>query len=394
MPMGDLLWPGDERAGTVFTDAALLDAMVATEQAWLDALAAAGLAPAGVVLTGLVGADDLATLADGAEAGGNPVIGLVRLLRERAHTPWVHRGLTSQDVVDTALVLCLRDAVSRVRADLARQAVALAGLVRTHRGTVMAGRTLTQHAVPITFGLKAATWLQGVTAAAGRLERCAPLPVQVGGAAGTLAAPTELAGSAVAARALAADTAGRLGLADVGPWHTERSVLTEHADALVGCADAWGRIATDVALLSRPEIGELREASGGGSSTMPGKANPVLSVLLRRHALAAPGLAATLHTAASSYGDERPDGAWHAEWDTLRTLARRSVVAASQAADLLEGLVVDAAAMSARAAEADDTLRAEQRSMATGDGEPPYLGATDAIIDAALARAATLWKAI
>jgi 3-carboxy-cis,cis-muconate cycloisomerase len=390
--MTDLLWPGDERAATVFTDAAVLDAMVATEQAWLDALAGAGLAPAGVVLTGLVGADDLAALAAGAESGGNPVIGLVRLLRERAHTPWVHRGLTSQDVLDTALVLCLRDAVVRVHADLRRQAVALAGLVREHRGTVMAGRTLTQHAVPITFGLKAATWLQGVTAAAGRLDRCPPLPAQVGGAAGTLAAPAEIAGSPAAARALAAEVARRLGLADAPPWHTERSVLTEHADALVGCADAWGRIASDVALGSRPEVGELREASGGGSSTMPGKANPVLSVLLRRHAIAAPGLAATLHSAASAYGDERPDGAWHVEWDTLRTLARRSVVAASQAADLLEGLVVDADRMTGRAAEADETLRAEQRSMSPGGGEPPYLGATDAIVDAALDRARTLWK--
>ncbi|MFI2707050.1 lyase family protein, partial [Nocardioides sp. CER28] len=194
------------------------------------------------------------------------------------------------------------------------------------------------------------------------------------------------------------DTSERLGLAFAAPWHTERSVLTEHADALVGCADAWGRVAADVALLSRPEIAELREAAGGGSSTMPGKANPVLSVLLRRHALAAPGLAATLHTAAASYVDERPDGAWHAEWDSLRTLARRSVVAASQAADLLEGLVVDAEAMSARAVAADETLRAEQRSMggpSTSSGgihEAPYLGATDLIIDDALDRARILWK--
>jgi 3-carboxy-cis,cis-muconate cycloisomerase len=158
----------------------------------------------------------------------------------------------------------------------------------------------------------------------------------------------------------------------------------------VGCADAWGRIAADVALLSRPEIGELREGTGGGSSTMPGKSNPVLSVLLRRHALAAPGLAATLHTAAGCYADERPDGAWHAEWDTLRLLARRSVVAASQAAALLEGLVVNPDRMAARAEGAAHTLTAEQRAMGGGTG--PYLGAAGALTDRALIRARRIWK--
>jgi 3-carboxy-cis,cis-muconate cycloisomerase len=388
--MADLLWPGDERAAAVFSDAALLDAMVAVEQAWLGALVAAGVAPEAVTLLGVVGPADRDRIATGAEAGGNPVIGLVALLRERTGASWVHRGLTSQDVLDTALVLCLGDAVAQVRDRLERQAAALVGLVSQHRGTVMAGRTLTQHAVPITFGLRAATWLQGVTAAAERLDRCPPLPAQLGGAAGTLAATVELAGSVDAARAIVAEASARLALEPATPWHTERSILTEYADALVGCADAWGRIGGDVALLSRPEIGEVHEGVGGGSSTMPGKANPVLSVLLRRHALTAPGLAATLHTAAASYVDERPDGAWHAEWDTLRSLARRSVVAASQAADLLEGLVVDGDRMAARASAVDETLRAEQRSM--GGGEAPYLGATERIIDAAVSRARAVWK--
>lgn len=393
--MGDLLWPGDERAGETFSDAAVLDAMLAVEEAWLRGLVAAGIAPETASLAGIVGPADLDALAAGAESGGNPVIGLVALLRERTGVRWVHRGLTSQDVLDTALVLCLRDAVDRVLADAARQATALAGLARTHRGSVMAGRTLTQHAVPITFGLKAATWLSGLTDAVTALRSAREeLPVQAGGAAATLAAVVELArdlddpvgAAAAAVRSLAGD----LDLQGGAPWHTRRTPLTTAADALVTLADTWGRVGADVALLSRPEIGELREAAGGGSSTMPGKANPVLSVLLRRHALAAPGLAATLHVAAASYVDERPDGAWHAEWDTLRTLARRSVVAASQAADLLEGLVVDEERMSARAAEADERLRAEQRSV--GGGEAPYLGATDLIIDNVLERAARLWN--
>jgi 3-carboxy-cis,cis-muconate cycloisomerase len=400
--VADLLWPGDERAGDVFTDASFLAAMVRVEEVWLGALAAAGVGADDVPLAGVVGADDIAALAAQAEAGGNPVIGLVRLLRERSGTRWVHRGLTSQDVLDTALVLCLREALDAVLADVERCAGALAGLARSHRGSVMAGRTLTQHAVPITFGLKAATWLAGLADAGEALQRVrAELPVQLGGAAGTLAAVVELARDlddpVEVAAGLARSVARELELEGGAPWHNRRTPLTSAADALVTLADTWGRIGADVALLSRPEIGELREATGGGSSTMPGKANPVLSILLRRHALAAPGLAATMHTAAACYADERPDGAWHAEWDTLRTLARRSVVAASQAADLLAGLVVDADAMAARAAAAAETLTAEQRSMgpSTGSGVGaggPYLGANDIIIDTVLERAGRLWK--
>ena len=400
--MADLLWPGDERAGDVFTDASFLAAMVRVEEVWLGALAAAGVGADDVPLAGVVGADDIAALAAEAEAGGNPVIGLVRLLRERSGTRWVHRGLTSQDVLDTALVLCLRDALDAVLADVARCAGALAGLARTHCGSVMAGRTLTQHAVPITFGLKAATWLAGLADATESLRRVrAELPVQLGGAAGTLAAVVELAHDlddpVEVAAGLVRSAARELELQGGGPWHTRRTPLTSAADALVTLADALGHVGADVALLSRPEIGELREATGGGSSTMPGKANPVLSILLRRHALAAPGLAATLHVAAASFVDERPDGGWHAEWDTLRTLARRSVVAASQAADLLAGLVVDADAMAARVEAARERLTAEQRSMgpSTGSGagsDGPYLGANDLIIDTVLERAGRLWK--
>lgn len=387
--MADLFWPGSERAGDIFTSEAFLAAMVAVEQAWLDS----GDVSVSTPLAGLVVADDVVALSAGAEAGGNPVIGLATLLRERSGATGVHRGLTSQDVVDTALVLCLRDAVQRITADVGRQARALARLADKHRDSLMAARTLTQWAVPTTFGLKAATWLRGLCAAAERLKQCGPMPAQIGGAAGTLAAPAELEGGAEEALSRAADTAARLGLVATLPWHTERSLLTGYADALVALADVWARIGGDVALLSRPEIGELREGVGGGSSTMPGKANPVLSVLLRRHGLTAPGLAATLHVAAATYVDERPDGAWHAEWDALRTLARHSVVAASQAADLLEGLVVDAERMAERVAGAAVALTAEQRSMGAADPHPAaYLGAADHLISAVIDRARLVWK--
>lgn len=421
-----LLWPGEERAGDLFSEAAYLAAMVRVEEAWLAAIVSAGIAPAQArtPLADLVSPDDVPVLAEGAEAGGNPVIGLVKLLRGRLDgeaARWLHKGLTSQDVVDTALVLCLRDVLDRIEGELASQAAALVGLAREHRATVMAGRTLTQHAVPITFGLKAATWLSGLTDAAEAVRRTrtrcpelveGSLPAQVGGAAGTLAAVVGLArlrgldDPVAAAETAAGATATALGLTPHAPWHTNRAPLTAAADALVTAADAWGRIATDITLLTRPEVGELAEPAGegrGGSSTMPHKSNPVLSVLVRRHALAAPPLAATLHTAAASYVDERPDGAWHVEWETLATLARRSVVAASQTTELVGGLRVDAARMRATAEAAGADLLAEQRSLTGivgGDvlagseaaaGLDDYLGATDSLIDSAIARALDTW---
>ncbi|MGH3351677.1 MAG: lyase family protein [Nocardioides sp.] len=414
-----LLWPGEERARDLFSDAAFLAAMVRVEEAWLAAIVSSGIAPeeARTPLAGLVSADDVPGLATSTEAGGNPVIALVKLLRGRLEgeaARWLHKGLTSQDVVDTAVVLCLADVLDRVEEELAAQASSLVGLARKHRATVMSGRTLTQHAVPTTFGLKAATWLSGLTDAAEVLRRTrTSLPAQVGGAAGTLAAVVGLArlrgrnDPVAAAETAAATTATVLGLAQRPPWHTIRAPLTGAADALVTAADTWGRIATDITLLARPEIGELAEPAGegrGGSSTMPHKSNPVLSVLVRRHALSAPPLGATLHTAAASYVDERPDGAWHAEWETLQTLARRSVVAASQTTELLGGLRVDAARMRATAEAAGADLLAEQRSLTdfvggdvlTGSdsaaGVGDYLGANDALIDTTISRAHEVWK--
>jgi 3-carboxy-cis,cis-muconate cycloisomerase len=399
--MTDLFWPGDGRAGALMSDWALLTAMESVENAWLDALVEHKIAPveAQAEIRGLLGENDLGALADGAEAGGNPVIGLVEMLRRRLTSGparWLHRGLTSQDVLDTALMICLRDVIDRLDDELGGQVQGLRRLVSEHRSTSMVGRTLTQHAVPITFGLKAANWLTGLLdaeeALAGVRSR---LQVQLGGAAGTLAASTELAhlrGLSEPAQVswqLVESVASSLGLVLSVPWHTSRSVVTAAGDALVGCTDAYGRIADDVATLSRPEIAELAEGTGGGSSTMPQKHNPVLSVLIRRSALTGPPLASTLHLAAATNVDERPDGSWHAEWATLRDLARRTVVAASQASELITGLLVDQDRMAANLAAAAG-IEAEQQSMADlASGEPSkdYLGATELIIDRVLARA-------
>jgi 3-carboxy-cis,cis-muconate cycloisomerase len=299
-------------------------------------------------------------------------------------------------------MLCLRDVIDRLAEELRGQIEGLRGLVVEHRSTPMVGRTLTQYAVPITFGLKAANWLTGLLDAAEALAGVrARLPVQLGGAAGTLAASTELArlrGLSEPAQVswrLVESVAGALGLAPSVPWHTSRSVVTAAGDALVGCTDAYGRIAADVATLSRPEIGELAEGSGGGSSTMPQKHNPVLSVLIRRAALTGPPLASTLHLAAATNVDERPDGSWHAEWATLRDLARRTVVAASQASELITGLAVDQDRMAANLAAAAG-IEAEQQAMAGLIGAEPskeYLGATELIIERVLARAAQ-WSGV
>ena len=364
--MTDLLWPGDERAGHLMSDAAFLAAMALVENAWLRVLFHAGVAPAAAAadLRGLVSADDTEALAMAAESDGNPVIGLLGLLRQRSGAEtarWVHRGLTTQDVIDTAMMLCLRDALAAVKKQLASQVGTLAALVERHR-TPMLARTLTQPAVPSQLAAKLANWLSGVLDAADTVAALPVLPAQVGGAAGTLAATTELTGSAASALALSDAVASALGLAAAPPWHTTRSVVTRIGDVLVTCCDAWAHIANDVVIGSRPEIDELAEGRSGGSSTMPQKRNPVLSVLIRRAALTAPPLAATLHAASAASVDERADGGWHAEWATLRTLARRIVVAAAQTSDLLAGLEVNTERARANLAAAGDVL-AEQRSM-------------------------------
>lgn len=389
--MSDLLSPGLHRAAGIADDAALVAAMLRTEAAWVRALATVGAIDSadadGVARAIEQWRPDEATFQVAAEATGNPVVALVAGLREAVGEPLrelVHRGLTSQDVLDTALMLLSREALARSRDHLLTAAHALASLADRYRGTVMVGRTLTQHAVPVTFGLKAAQWLSGVLDALDQIDEALDrLPVQCGGAAGTLSLVAETTDPVAAARAFAAE----LGLCWPGvPWHTNRSAVTRVGSALVAATDALGVIAGDVALLSRPEIGEVREGAfpdRGGSSTMPHKRNPVLSVLVRSAALQAPQLLTQLHVAAAQAVDERPDGAWHSEWPALRRLLELTVTAASQTAELVSSLEVDTAAMKARVASGATQLLAESHRAA----EPAeYLGAASAFVDAVLAR--------
>jgi 3-carboxy-cis,cis-muconate cycloisomerase len=387
-----LLTPGSPRAAGMADDDAVAEAMVRVELAWLRALVSVGAvehARAEEVFAELAywSVDTLA-LAEEAEDAGNPVVPLVHAIKERVGSSAadvVHRGLTSQDVLDTALALLAKDALVAVRDSLDAVASGLARHAAEHRDSVMAGRTLTQYAVPTTFGMTSARWLSGALDAAEDVEAVLPtLPVQCGGAAGTLALVGELTPDPVAAaRAFAAE----LGLAWPGlPWHTQRRPMTRIGDALVSSCDALGVIAADVALLARPEIGEVREGAApgrGGSSTMPHKRNPVLSVLVRSAALQAPLLGAQLHVAAAQAVDERPDGAWHSEWPALQRLLVLSVTAADQAAELVAGLEVDPAAMRRRADDAAAELLAERGG---GDDPAAYLGAASVFVDEALER--------
>jgi 3-carboxy-cis,cis-muconate cycloisomerase len=338
-------WAGSP-AGAAAGDRAYLQALLDAEAALTRAQAALGLAPAAAAaaVTSAVESGDFdpQDIAVRARGGGNPVIPLVADLTKAVgdeYSPYVHRGATSQDIMDTATMLVAVRTLGPVLDDLGRTERALARLAAEHRDTAMPGRTLTQHAVPTTFGLKAAGWRSLVLDARDRVTTVrGGLPAQLGGAAGTLAAFT--AYGATDPTALPAAYARELGLRTPGlPWHTLRTPIADLAGCLAFAAGALGKIAVDVLTLARTEIAEVAEGSGGGSSAMPHKANPVRSTLIAAAARRAPQLAATLYGSVAAE-DERPAGAWHAEWEPLRDLLRLVGGAARDAAELAEGLRV------------------------------------------------------
>lgn len=333
-----------------FTDQAGLQALLDVEAALAEAQAALGIIPASAAgpIRAAARADiyDAAALATAALAAGNIVIPLVaaltaRVTRESVDAArWVHWGATSQDILDTGLVLQLRNAGPAILALLDHAAAAAAGHARRHAATPMAGRTWLQHATPITFGLKAAGWCDLLSRVRDRLaealERARVL--QLGGAAGTLAA--------FGPRGLELQEAlgARLGLAvPTLPWHAHRDRLADLAAALGVATGALGKIGRDLALLAQTEVGEAVEgapAGGGGSSTMPQKQNPVGSAVALAVATRAPGLVATM-LAALPQEHERGLGGWQAEWDTLPELVRLTGGAARAIAEALDSLEVD-----------------------------------------------------
>lgn len=346
-------------------------------QAMLDFEAGLARAQARVGLISDADAEAIAAACDGsrfsaaeigaaAASGGNPAQPLVKALTAAVDGPargHVHRGATSQDVVDTAAMLVARRALELIGDDLAGAADAAAALAQAHRDTPMAARTLLQQAVPTTFGLKAAGWMVALDAAADRLAavRAQRLAVQLGGAAGTLAS------LGADGPAVAGALAHELDLIDpILPWHTDRTRVAELAGALGEACGAMAKAARDVTLLSQTEVGEVREAAGGGSSTMPHKQNPVAAVSALACARRAPALAGGL-LAAMEHEHERAAGAWHAEWAPLHDLLVATGAAASWLRTCLEGLQVDPARMRENLDRTGGLLLAERVSTALSD---------------------------
>lgn len=378
----------------VVSDSAFASAMIEVEIALARAAARTGIiaeASAESISHALVDLRlDVSDLAQAAVPSGNPVLPLVALLRARVSAvnpnaaAELHRGATSQDIIDTTMMLVATRALSRIDTSLAAVVGSLADLAERHRTTLMAARTLTQHSTPTTFGLVVAGWLLAVDGARRALRR--PLPAQLGGASGTLASFVQLGGLA-AASAMPAAFAAELNLsAPLLPWHTRRAPITGLGDALVSVDDALGAIASSVATLARTEIGELSESAGtgrGGSSAMPQKRNPVLSVLIRSAAQRAPGLGSELHRSAALTVDQRADGAWHAEWPVLRELLRLTLGASANAADLLGDLQVDSTRMRTNLDFTGPLIVSERLALALG----PILGvpAVQELVDHAIA---------
>ncbi|WP_390828832.1 lyase family protein [Lentzea alba] len=395
------------------SDEAWLRAMCAAEAGLARAQARVGTVPAfaAEVISQVArdGCFDVAGIAARSRGAANPVVAVVGELTagvaavDAAAAEYVHRGSTSQDVLDTACCLVIAQVVVRVRQDLATVIGALEELADRHRRTVMAGRTLTQHAVPTTFGLKAAGWLHLLREADSRAAHLVRrgLPVQIGGAAGTMAAYLEHARlhfgrlPADYAANLITAYADEMGLAEpVVPWHVLRTPIVDTAAWCALLTGALGKIAVDVQSLCRTEVAELSESGAAGkgvSSAMPQKQNPSLATMIRAAALQVPGLAATLaHCMLAE--DERAGGAWHAEWQPLRECLRLAGGAAHTAVELITGLRVHADRMRANLEITRGAIVAERLSARL----TPQLGKTKAMqaVAAAAGRGGALADAL
>ena len=356
-------------SGSAAGDDAGLNALVPVERALVLASADLDGSDGAAVAAALdaVTLDRDALLA-GVRSDGVPIVALVEQLRAQAgdESERVHRGATSQDIVDSALMLVSRDILSGARIQLAGAGSALGALAQRERTTPYLARTLSQEAEPSTLGAAMATWLDAVSSSLAAID-LVEFPVQLGGAVGTGQAFVRLSGRANAPAALRASLAEHLGLADPArTWHTDRApVLAVAAAAAQVCATA-GRVGRGLALGARDRI--LLPDQGGSSSAMPHKRNPVDAVILTANGLRAGGLVATLHAAALS-SDARPAGEWHAEWQAWRGLLRLAAESAAVLAHATCHLVANAPAV-----EASDSA----------------VAASGAVVDASLARFAAL----
>ena len=349
------------------SDLGWLGAMLEVEAALAEAEAALGLIPAAAAAAIRAACEparfDLDALGREAVSAANPVVPLVRALRRAVPADvadFVHPGATSPDILDTAMMLVSRRALDLLLSDLEGLAAAAARLAEEHRETPMPGRTLLQQAVPISFGLKAAGWLQGTTAVADRLGelRRRGLAVQLGGAAGTLAS-FDGAGLSVTTR-----LASSLGLAEPAlPWHSDRTRVAALGAALAIAAGAAGKIALDVLLLCQTEVGEVAVADPGVSSAMPHKRNPVAAIEADACARGAAAQAAVLLGSLRAE-HERAAGAWQAEWPALSEAFRLAAGAVARTRSALEGLTADAGRMAANLSLGGGMVMAEAAARA------------------------------
>ncbi len=343
------------------TDTAWLHALIRVELALLAGSERAGLTPPAqateirALWSALpIALDDIGAAA---AAGGNPVIPLVKKLKAivpphlREH---VHLGATSQDVLDTAMMLLAVQALDVIASDVARGADSCAALAEKYARTPIPGRTLMQDALPTTFGLKAAGWMAGLDGAVVRIRAVrSGLPVQYGGPVGTFSGSSASSGSSGQGPLIRGLLADELGLVDPArTWHTIRLPIADLAGALGAASGVAGKVALDIVLLAQTAVGEVAEgvAGRGGSSSMPHKRNAIAAISARGCSIRTPGLVGTLF-AAMAQEHERAAGAWHAEWETLADLIRLTGSAAAWLADSLANLTVDNGAMERHAGE-------------------------------------------
>ncbi len=382
-PTRSLFAPGDLRGAEAVNDVALVSALGEVETAWVEAQARAGLigedvrteAISGIEATIRSGLSDdtgIAELAAEAESGGNPVIPFLTSVRRglgAEASRILHRGLTSQDVLDSALGLLVSRVVRENAAVLGVIRDGLAELSDRHASTPCLARTLTQPALPTTFGLRAANWAAKVN----EVLTLTPVvdAVQVGGAAGTRAAIREFA--AEQTETLLREFHVQLSGPDAAlsappaPWHSNRVRVLNWGSHLAQCVSVGSTIARDVLVGARPEIGEIRLATTGGSSAMPHKLNPTAAVLLHRNGMRAPAALSTLAVAAAEAVEERSDGAWHAEWPALSELLILSRSSLSLLEGMIDGLTPNPEAMRRNLDAACPGILSERLSIVLGD---------------------------
>jgi len=375
----------------VFSPEAHVREMLAFEAALARAEARAGIIPqeAATVITASCKEElfDVAALYREAAVAGTPAIPLVRMLTARIEDDaqrFVHWGATSQDAIDTALMLQMRDGLDLLVEGLLGVCAACATLAERHQHTLMAGRTLLQQALPITFGLKAARWLALAVrqAQALREQRERTLAVQLGGAAGTLAS---LGDAGLRVVELLAEELG-LSAPDL-PWHSERDRIAGVAGALGVAAGAMAKIAGDVAHLAQTEVGEASEGAvpgKGGSSAMPQKHNPVDVTFASASARLAVGMVPVI-LSAMAQEHERAVGGWQAEWEAIPALFRFTASAVERVRGAVGGLQVDPARMRTNLDLTRGLIMAESLAMALA----PHVGRPEAqrIVQASCDRA-------